>query len=320
MAWLSREQIRLLLGREYLPMLALIAMWAVIVIAIGHADAARLLAAVAFVRAAQMLTRLTTPPLLRRRSKAPREVRRQAKRIAIQLQLSALIVALLTVAAIVAWLNAIGQHELATYLPFVAIGMPARYFRYADVKTASRYFRLALSGSGLILVTAGWAAGLSGLAMAFAFGAREWFAYTVMRLWPKPPFQPRSHVAIPLTFAEVATNSAVVSRRMLTYRLSKMLLMIFGPFGNVAARTGRELKWHRKIEPYIPHHLGGFLLFTLATLGGGAVLASEIGEPAAMIASAGLWQVGMATLNVVLLWPWLPERIDENIEDDDDDD
>ncbi|QDP19961.1 hypothetical protein [Sphingomonas xanthus] len=313
------DRLKQLFGREYLPMIALIAMWAVIVVAIGHADAARLLAAITFIRAAQMLTRLSTASLMRKRIRASRDVRRQAKRLATEFQLMALIAALLTVAAISEGLKAVGQYELATYLPFVAIGMPARYIRQADVKTASRYFRLALSGSGLVMVSIGWAAGLTGLAMAFAFGAREWIAYMVMRLWPKPPFVPRRHIAEPLTFAEVAMNSAVVSRRMLTYRLSKTLLAAFGPFGNMAARTGRELKWHRKIEPYLPHHLGGFILFTVVTLGGGAMLATYIDEPAAMIAAAAMWQVGMATFNVVLLWRWLPERPEE-VDDEDDDD
>ena len=42
-------------------MAATIATWAVIVAAIGHADTARLLAAVTLIRAVQMLTKLATP-------------------------------------------------------------------------------------------------------------------------------------------------------------------------------------------------------------------------------------------------------------------
>ena len=69
-----KERIKRLAGREYLPMVATIATWAVIVAALGHADAARLLAAVTAIRAIQMLTKLATPlgletPAPRRREK-----------------------------------------------------------------------------------------------------------------------------------------------------------------------------------------------------------------------------------------------------------
>ena len=71
-----RQQINKLAWREYLPMGATIAMWAVIVAAIGHADTARLIAAFAMVRSTQMLTRLATPIALKRRLRAPKPIRR----------------------------------------------------------------------------------------------------------------------------------------------------------------------------------------------------------------------------------------------------
>ena len=112
-----------------------------------------------------------------------------------------------------------------------------------------------------------------------------------------------------------------MGRRLLTYRLTKSLLAPFGPIGNVAARTGRGFKLHQKLEPYIPHHLGGFILFSLATFGGAIFLALRSGEPAAMVGAAGLAQIGAATANVVLLWRYLPTRdVDMVVEDDDDDD
>ena len=69
------------------------------------------------------------------------------------------------------------------------------------------------------------------------------------------------------TFAEVARNTAISGRRLLTYRMTKIALTMFGPVGNFAARTGRGLNWHSKIEPYLPHRLSGFILFALATGG-----------------------------------------------------
>ena len=119
---------------------------------------------------------------------------------------------------------------------------------------------------------------------------------------------------------ELARYSAILGRRLLTYRVSKTLLTVFGPFGNIAARTGRGLNWHKKVEPYVPHHLGGFLLFSTGTLGTAVFLVLRSAEPAAMVGAAGLLQIGMAAANVVLLWPYLPDRHGEVVHDDDDDD
>jgi hypothetical protein len=316
----KKQHIKQLAWREYLPLAGVIAMWAVIVAALGHADAARLLAAVTSIRAIQNLTRLTTSLSLRQRIKAPRNVRRQAKVFAFNLQAGALTAAFLIVAALVAAMDSIGQDTIAAMLPFVALGMPARYLRFADVKTASPYFRLALAGSGLAMVLIGWAAGWQLAAMGLAFGAREWVAYAVLRWWPREPQLPKHPIVEPLRFAEIARNSAIIGRRMLTYRLSKTLLTIFGPLGNIAARTGRGLNLFRRLEPYIPHHLGGFVLASLGLYGGSAFLAYGSGEPAAMIGAAGLAQIASATTNVALLWHWLPSRDLGGPVDDDDDD
>ena len=305
--------------REYLPMAGTIAMWAVIVAALGHADAVRLLAAVTMMRAAQMLTKLATPIVLKRRLLAPKRVRKQAKGLAFRLQGIALILALLLVLFLAEAMKAVGQDQIAAFIPYLALGMPARYLRFADVRTASPYYRLALSLSGLTLVAIGWAAGWHAAMLGLAFGAREWAAFAVLRWWPREPRPPKSPTDEPLSFAEVARTTAVIGRRLLTYRLSKSLLAPFGPIGNVAARTGRGLKWHQKLEPYIPHHLGGFILFSLVTMGAAVLLALRSGEPVAMVAAAGLAQIGAATANVVLLWRYLPPRDAELVEEDDDD-
>ena len=317
---IKKHRIKQLAWREYLPMVAMIAMWATFVAAIGHADAARLLAAVTTIRAIQMLTRLSTSLSLRQRMAASREIRRQARRFAFALQGAALAVALVLVALIAATMNAIGQTDIAAVLPFVALGMPARYLRTADVRTSSPYSRLALSGSGLAMALIGWAAGWQIAAMGLAFGAREWIAYAVIRWWPRTPRLPRTQLAEPLSFGEVARNSAIIGRRMLTYRLSKSLLTVFGPFGNIAARTGRGLNLYARLEPYIPHHRGGFILATVGLYGTAAFLALRSGEPAAMIGAAGLAQIGSATANIVLFWRWLPSRDLGGPVDDDDDD
>jgi len=316
----KKKKIKQLAWREYLPLAATVAMWAVIVLAIGHADAARLLAAVTFVRGTQLMLRLATPTALKLRVKASRLVKRQSKRFAFRLQTLALIAGLVAIALLVEALKAIGQDQIAAYLPFLALGMPARHLRLADLKTASPYFRLALTASGLVTASIAWAAGWPVTLFALAFGAREWVAYAVLRWWPREPRIPRQIIDLPLQFDEVARYSVILGRRLLTYRLTKTVLTVFGPFGNAAARTGRGLNWHSKLEPYIPHHLGGFIAFALGTLGGAAAFAIHSSEPAAMVVAAGLYQVGAAAMNIVLLWKWLPDRdVDIPLFYDDDD-
>jgi hypothetical protein len=56
------------------------------------------------------------------------------------------------------------------------------------------------------------------------------------------------------------------------------------------------------------------------TFGVAVFLALRSGEPAAMIAAAGLAQISAASTNVLLLWRYLPTRDTEIVEDDDDDD
>lgn len=317
----KRQQLKQLAWREYLPLAGTIATWAVILAAIGHADTARLLAAVAVVRAVQLLTKLVTPIPLKRRLKAPREIRVQARRLALALQCAVLIVALLLVVLLAESLKSIGQQQVAAFLPFIALGMPVRYLRFADVRVASPYYRLALSAGGLAMVSIGWAAGWQAAALGVAFGAREWIAYITLRLWPRAPREPRFPTNDPLKFEEVARYTAIMGRRLLTYRVTKSLLTIIGPVGNVAARTGRGLKWHQKVEPYVPHHLGGFIMFTIGAFGAAAFLALRSGEPAAMIGAAGLCQIGAAAGNVVLMWRYLPSRdTDTPAEEEDDDD
>ena len=304
----TKKRLKQLAWREYLPLAATASMWGVILAGIGHADTARLLAAAVLVRAVQMLTKVATATSLRLRIEASKAVRRQAKRYAFNLQAAALAIALSIIAALAEGLKAIDQHQIAAFLPFVAIGAPARYWRLADVRTASPYFRLALGVSGLVTAAIAWGLGWPATLFALAFGLREWIAYAALRWWPRPPRVPKTMIDEPLRFVEVARYSVILGRRLLTYRLSKSLLAVLGPIGNAAARTGRGLNWHSRIEPYVPHHLGGFIGFSVLTLGGAVFLALRSGEPAAMIVAAGLLQIFGAATNVLLFWHWLPDR------------
>ena len=316
---IKTHRVKQLAGREYLPMAATIATWTVIVAAIGHADTARLLAAVTLIRSVQLLTKLATPIALKRRIGAPRGIRRQARRYAFNLQAAALVVALVLVALLAEGLKAINQQQVAAFIPFVALGMPARYLRFVDLRAASPYSRLALAAGGLAMVLIGWGMGWHAAALGLAFGAREWIGYAVLRWWPRVPRPPKTISKEPLHFREVARYSAIFGRQLVAYRLTKSLLTVFGPLGNAAARTGRGLNWHRKVEPYVPHHLGGFILFSVGSVVGSLVLALRSGEPAAMVGAAGLLQIGCTTANVVLLWRYLPAKDGPLLDYDDDD-
>ena len=314
-----RRLLRLSL-REYVPLLGTIALWAVIIAAIGHADTARLLAATVALRAVQMFTRMTTAPSIKTRVSAPKAIRRQARRFARLVQLGVLAANVALVAALITALHAIGQSQVALFLPLVAIGMPARVLRYSDVRTDSPYFRLALSGGGLAMALFGWAAGLGAVGMGLAFGMREWVAYAVIRFWPRAAHVPTRPISDPLSFAEIGRNTAISGRRQLTYRITKIALTIFGPVGNFAARTGRGLNWHARIEPYLPHRLSGFILMAATTAGGALFLALRSGEPAAMVGAAGLMQLAGAASNIALMWTFLPDRNDPDLIVDEDDD
>ena len=315
----KRQRLKRLAWSEYLPLGATAATWAVIVLAIGHADTARLLAAVTMIRAIQQLTKLSTPSALKRRIHSPKEVRRQAKLYARMLQLAALAASLVLVALLVEGLKAIDQHQIAAFMPYVALGMPARCLRLSDAKTASPYFRIALAGGGFVTASIAWASGWPVTLLGLAFGLREWVAFVALRWWPREPEPPKHEISEPLKFEEVARYSAILGRRLLTYRLAKSILTVFGPVGNAAARTGRGLNVYRKIEPYLPHHFGGFVAFSLLMLGAAVVVALRSGEPAAMVLAAGLLHLGATTSNVVLFWSYLPARGTESepIYDDD---
>ena len=316
---IKRHHIVRLSLREYIPLLVTLAMWAVIVATIGHADTARLFAATVMMRAVQLLTRMTTAPSLKARIGAARPIRRQARRAAFAVQGAVLTGNVGLLFALVLALDAIGQHEIAAFLPLIAIGLPARALRFSDVHTDSTYYRLALASGGLVVVVAGWAAGVPAIGMGLAFGAREWIAYAVLRWWPTEPHVPLRPIDSLLHLDEIARNTAVSGRRRLTYRLAKVALTIFGPIGNFAARTGRGMGWDSKIEPYIPHKLSGFVLFAVAAFAGAAFLALRSGEPAAMIGAAGLMQLAGAATNIALMWRYLPRRDDPDLLMDDDD-
>lgn len=316
----GKQAVRLT-GREYLPMAFTLAFWAVTALAVGHADAARLLAATVLMRAPAMLTQMTTQSPLRRRWYQAPEVRRQAIWMAAKVQLGVLVALIVEIAALTAALFMIGQGLIAVMLPLVAMGYPAKLYRAVDLRTQSRLFRLYTTGSALAGSGVAWLLGAGPLGFALAFGLREYVGTLLMGLTPGAVKASKTPTDEPLTFAEIARNTVVTARRMMTYRLTKNLLTVFGPFGNFAARTGRGLNMHSRLEPYMPHKRSGFALFSLITAGIAVFLAMRSGKPLAMIAGAGAIQLSALSTCVILWWRYLPSRNDPSlvVEDDEDD-
>lgn len=310
-----------LTGREYLPMLATIGFWAVVALGIGHADAARLLAATVLMRAPLMLSQMTTSAPLRRRYVSTPQVWKASRRTAALIQLGVLGALALQVAVISMLLGAVHQDMVAMMLPLVALGLPAKLHRQITPRLSSHYARLYLGLATLAMGGGAWALGAGPLGFALAYGLRDWLASAMLALVPVPIPVPERTSDEPLTFGEVAKTTVVTSRRLMTYRLTKNVLTVFGPFGNFAARTGRGLNLHGKLEPYMPHKKAGFALFAIAAFGLAVFLVWHSGKPLAMIAGAGAMQLAALALNVILWWRYLPRRDDDSlvIEDEDDD-
>ena len=303
--------------REYIPMAAMLAFWAIVALAIGHADTARLLAATVLLRGATMLAELSTSSPMRARGRAEPAIQRRSLRNAALMQLGSLAVTALVLAVLTAGLRHAGHDLMAALLWASAIGLPARSVRMANPKLFPRRLRLHVTTSAVVAAGAAWALGGGPVAMALAYGAREWIG-TLTGLIAGNSYMPNSRNDEKLRFAEVAWTTVVTSRRLLTYRLTKNILSVFGPFGNFAARTGRGLNVHSKLERYMPHKRAGFLLFALLTGGGAVAVAWHSSEPVALIASAGLAQLCAVALNVLILWRYLPDRDDPRLVIDED--
>ena len=310
-----------LTAREYLPMALLIAFWAVTAIGIGHADAARLLAATVLMRAPLMLSQMTTLGPLQRRAGAPKDVRRQSRRTAWLVQLGVLAALMVETGLLYAGLLAAGQRLVGEMLVVLAIGFPAKLLRSLDLRASAQVFPLIATMAAVLGAGAVWAAGMGPIGFALAYALREWVAILFVRLFGLGKKAAKEKVTEELlTFAEIAKNTVVTSRRRLTYRLTKNILTIFGPFGNFAARTGRGLNLHGKLEPYMPHRRGGFWLFAMFAAVLAVGLTVHSGKPVAVIAGAGAMQLAALALNVLIWWRYLPKRDDGSIVVDDDDD
>ncbi len=297
-----KQAIRRLAIREYAPMIGWVVAWAIVAVAIGHADAVRLLAASAFVRSARDLTGPSAGRALRTRVDASGRIAAGAKRTAFLVELAAVCASLLVVAAVATLLLLAGQSETASYCLILAALLPARLiFPMLAAKDTSAFYQPLLAWTGVLLAGLVWLLSRDPIWFAAAFAAREWVALFVSALIaPRRPSA--AERADKLHWREIADHSHAQSRRRFTYRVSKSLLkFVFGPFGSIAARTGRGFRIDQKLERFVPERTVSLAALFLLLSGSAVALILIIPEPAVQLLAASLLRAGSSAGNI-LIW------------------
>jgi hypothetical protein len=305
--------------REFIPMLSWVAAWAIVALAVGHADTVRLLAAVAFVRCARYLTAPTSAPLLRARMEARGKVHGQARRTVMAVEAVALLASVVVLALLIRLLLAADQQVTAGFCLILGTTLPARAMApLAAGRKTEEFYQSLVSITGLILAAIAWGIDGTLIGFAIAFAAREWVALALAALLAKP--RASEGEPAPLHWRQVADHSLVSSRRRFTYRVSKNLLkFVLGPFGSIAARTGRGFQIDRKLDRFVPRSRASLAVLTFALTGGGIALILLLPKPALLLAAATLMRVGASAGNI-LLWSVLGSGDAIPIDDEDDDD
>ena len=316
----SGSAARRLATREYLPWTGLVACWVIIAIAVGHADAARLFAASAFVRSMRHLTGPSTMPALRKRLEAGPAAERQALRTAVLTEALALVAALAVLGAVIALLLATGQATTAALCGLLAAGLPARFMMPLALRgKVPNLHRLFLSWSGAVLALGAWLIEGTLVAMAVALALREWVAVALSAATGRAP-PARREPAGTLSWHEIAADSHGRARRRLAYRFTKGLLSVaLGPFGSLAARSGRGVRLDHRLGRFTPAQATPVALLGSATTIAAVCLILFWPKPAALIVAASLTLVG-TSCGSLLIWRHLSRgaigSADERDEDD----
>lgn len=312
--------VKRLATREYLPLSLWLATWVLLGLHLGHADAVRLLAANAFLTAARSIAALEAMQVLASRTGTAKAVRRASKHLAWRIDLTSLGGTILLLAGLIALLWWRGMEEPAIMVAIVALGLPARHPGALLVAWRDRAmsWKLGAGVSGLAGAALVFALGGGIVGAALALAARDWGGLIATAL-----FGPRRRAKDnlpeePLTFAEVASRTEASSRRRLTYRIGKSALVaMFGPFGNIIARTGRGARLDRKVARFVPRHRGSMALLAFGTFTASLVLLVVSREPAALLGSAALARIAASAGSALLWWSYARAVVDE--EDDEED-
>jgi hypothetical protein len=93
--------------------------------------------------------------------------------------------------------------------------------------------------------------------------------------------------------------------------------VVLGPFGNLAARTGRgAVGLDTKIANFIPRNWPGMLVFALSTGAASLILLLVSSEPAAILGSAALARIAASAASALLWWKYGADSIDEDEDDE----
>ena len=307
--------------REYLPLGSWILAWFMIGRAVGHADAVRLLAANAFVQAIRHVCTVEAMQVFGLRSRTDRMNYKQARRAALRFELGGLAACAIATVIVVALLGYRGLHEAAVMVAIIAAAIPARTPCALLVAHRKRLPRWRIGsavtfviGSAVVLLV-----GLHWMAAAVVLALREWGGLVGTLLFaPERSLKDRT-VSEPLTFAEAARRTEAAARQKLSYRLiSSVGSLLLGPFGNFAARTGREVgKLDSRLAKLVPRSKSGFVLFTLGTATAAAFFLIVSGEPAALLAAAAFTRLAASGASVLLWWGYAGETPeDEELDED----
>lgn len=288
-------------SQEYLPLGGWLLIWAAVAAAYRPADAVRLLAATLMCRAVRELVAMDTGAAMRRRYSAAAEAVRKSMRVAMRVEAATLVVSIAALTVIVALLVFLDQPRAAWLTAILGISLPARHFAAAN--RGHRHgglFAVGAAWSGLALILAVIVLDLGIEAAAWAMALRE-YAALALTLILKPNRPPRTpQTAEPLRWREVAAITATLARHRLAYRVSKGLLSIFGPLGSIAARTGRGVGAHRKLDRFTPQAPWKIAALAGVTAGVAGVALYVVREPATLVVAAGLLRVAAAATSTAV--------------------
>ena len=309
-----------LVVREYLPLAGWLLGWSMIGLAIGHADAVRLLAATFLVQAVRIAATLDTYPALARRAGPDKALFKASQRTAIRLDLVGLAISLALTAALVLLLGWRGMGEGAAMVAIAGGSLPARNPGALFVARKDRVGPWRVGGAAVML--AGAAAvlllDLGWVGAAIALALRDWGGLLATMLLGRPRVAPSQPPSSALSFADAAALTESGARRKLSYRLLKTVsTMLLGPFGNLAARTGRSAgKLDHRLARIVPRYKSGYVLFTLGTALVSGVLLAISTEPASFLGAAASARLAASGLAALLWWRYSGEAADEQDDDD----
>lgn len=293
--------------------------WAMLAVALGHADTVRLLAAHSFMAAVRALCGLEMTAAIRLRLGHP-EAFAGARRNALRYDLLVLGAAVLVTGIVASALYLRGAVELSVMLVALVAGLPARHpgVIFIAARDHAVTWRAGIAIASLAAGAATLLLGLDWWWGALLFGLRDWGGLLLSLVVAKPQPAAVEPAATALEFPEVAGRTEAVARRRITYRLAKGVLgAVLGPLGSVVARTGRGFRLDAKLSRLVPRHRGGMLTFTLVTSGLATALVIASREPFFLLIAATAARLAGSAGSALLWWNYGGTAGDDDDADDD---